>query len=79
LFSVLAMNRDESFARETEPLHYWNDLGIYGGRDMEKGGTWLAINRKGRLYLEWSYFIFKAGSSRLLISKQLVKITFRIH
>ena len=41
------MNRDESFLRETAPLQYWPDLGIYCGRDVMKGGTWLATDKKG--------------------------------
>ena len=43
---VVAANRDESYARpsaapaEIEP-------GIIAGRDLEKGGTWLGLNRNG--------------------------------
>ena len=47
LFSAFAFNRDESFLRETAHLQYWEDLGIYCGRDVKKGGTWLAIDQKG--------------------------------
>lgn len=43
------MNRDESFLRETEFLQYWPDLGIFCGKDVEKGGTWLAIDQKGNI------------------------------
>lgn len=45
-FLVVGANRDESYARrsarpaEVEP-------GIVAGRDLEKGGTWLGINRTG--------------------------------
>lgn len=38
-------NRDEFHERPTQPLHYWNDAPIIGGRDLQAGGSWLAINR----------------------------------
>ena len=45
---VLAANRDESYARHTAPAAVWNDCPpIYGGRDLEHGGTWLGITRSG--------------------------------
>ena len=43
------MNRDEYFFRETAPLQYYPDLGIYYGKDVVKGGTWLAINEMGKI------------------------------
>ncbi len=47
---VLAANRDESYARPTAPAAFWNDYPhIYGGRDLEQGGTWLGITRSGRI------------------------------
>lgn len=45
------MNRDESFHRETAPLQYYPDLGIYCGRDAVKGGTWLATDKRGNIKL----------------------------
>lgn len=40
---VLA-NRDESYARPTEPLRVWDDgSGIAAGRDLERGGTWMGV------------------------------------
>ena len=45
---VLAANRDESYARPTAAAAFWNDHPrIYGGRDLEQGGTWLGITRDG--------------------------------
>lgn len=38
-------NRDEFHARPTQPLHCWNDTPILGGRDLQAGGSWLAVNR----------------------------------
>ncbi len=42
---VLAANRDEYFARPAAPAAWWEHEGtkIFGGRDLEKGGTWLAL------------------------------------
>ncbi|MDR5899611.1 NRDE family protein [Halomonas vilamensis] len=42
-------NRDEFYARPTAGLHAWDDAPITGGRDLEAGGTWLAVNRHGVL------------------------------
>ena len=43
------MNRDESFLRDTAPLQYWPEFEIFCGRDLVKGGTWLAVNKKGMI------------------------------
>jgi uncharacterized protein with NRDE domain len=46
---VVAANRDEFFARPTEPSHWWPDMpALHAGRDREQGGTWLALHRDGR-------------------------------
>jgi uncharacterized protein with NRDE domain len=46
---VVAANRDEFFARATSPADYWPDAPqILGGRDLEKGGTWLGVTTDGR-------------------------------
>lgn len=46
---VVAANRDEFFARRTEPAAYWADNPqILAGRDLQGGGTWLGITRAGR-------------------------------
>ncbi|MCL7929742.1 NRDE family protein [Halomonas llamarensis] len=42
-------NRDEFYVRPTAGLHDWDDAPILGGRDLEAGGTWLAVNRQGVL------------------------------
>ena len=47
---VLAANRDELYTRATAPAAFWHDQPqIYGGRDLEQGGSWLAITRSGRI------------------------------
>jgi uncharacterized protein with NRDE domain len=46
---VVAANRDEFFRRPTAPADYWSDAPqILGGRDLEKGGTWLGVATDGR-------------------------------
>jgi uncharacterized protein with NRDE domain len=47
---VLAANRDERHARPARAAGWWPDRPhIFGGRDLEAGGTWLAVDRGGRL------------------------------
>ena len=43
---VVAANRDELFARPSTPPARLGP-GIAGGRDVEKGGTWLGVTRGG--------------------------------
>jgi uncharacterized protein with NRDE domain len=43
------MNRDESYLRETAPLQYCSNLGIYCGKDAVKGGTWLSADKRGKI------------------------------
>lgn len=46
---VMAANRDEFYARPSLPLAEWEDApGLYAGRDLEAGGTWLGIGPHGR-------------------------------
>lgn len=50
---VVAANRDEFYARPALAAHWWRgddgEADIFGGRDVEAGGTWLAIAGDGRL------------------------------
>jgi uncharacterized protein with NRDE domain len=46
---LLLGNRDEFHARPTAPAQTWEDApAIVGGRDLQAGGSWLAIARSGR-------------------------------
>jgi len=47
---IFAANRDELHARATAPAGWWeDDSAIFGGRDLVAGGSWLAVDRSGRL------------------------------
>ena len=52
---VLASNRDEFFARASQPLAWWRPSAgaapILSGRDLTGGGTWIGLNAAGRLAL----------------------------
>jgi uncharacterized protein with NRDE domain len=53
---VLAANRDEFHARPTREAHWWPDKpDILGGRDLQVGGTWLALHRHGRFATVTNY------------------------
>jgi uncharacterized protein with NRDE domain len=53
---IVAANRDESYARPTTPAAFWSDHpAIMGGRDQEKGGTWLGLRRDGRFAAVTNY------------------------
>ncbi len=47
---ILAGNRDEFHSRPTKDARVWSDHpNIIGGRDLQAGGTWLAVHRNGRI------------------------------
>lgn len=47
---VLAANRDEFHDRPSAALSEWPDApGLFGGRDLRAGGSWLALSAQGRL------------------------------
>lgn len=47
---LLAANRDEFFMRPTQPAAWWDDHPhVFAGRDLQAGGTWLGVDRIGRV------------------------------
>lgn len=47
---VFAANRDELHTRPTAAADWWPEpAAILGGRDLLAGGSWLAVDRRGRL------------------------------
>jgi len=53
---ILAANRDEFHDRPAEALHWWPErTDILAGRDLQAGGTWLAVGRSGRFATVTNY------------------------
>lgn len=53
---VLAANRDEFHVRPTAPARRWDDLpDLFGGRDLQQGGTWLAVAERGAIAAVTNY------------------------
>lgn len=53
---IVAGNRDEFHSRPTQKADWWPDQpNLLGGRDLQAGGTWLAINRGGRFAAVTNY------------------------
>lgn len=52
---IVAANRDEFFARETQSMHLWHDHPIIAGRDLEAGGTWMGVSTQGRIAMVTNY------------------------
>ena len=46
---LLAGNRDEFHARPTAALAPWPGMGLLAGRDLQSGGTWVGLDRRGRV------------------------------
>jgi len=45
---IMAANRDEFRHRPTENMYWWPNIEILAGKDLEAGGTWLALHKNGR-------------------------------
>jgi uncharacterized protein with NRDE domain len=75
---VLAANRDEFYDRPAAPAEFWKENpDILAGRDIQAGGTWLGVSRKGRIamitnYREVSRFDPKAPTRGKLVSDFLI-------
>jgi uncharacterized protein with NRDE domain len=53
---IVAANRDEFYDRPTAPAEFWSDAPqVLAGRDLRAGGTWLGVDRKGRIALVTNY------------------------
>jgi uncharacterized protein with NRDE domain len=51
---LISANRDEFFDRPTAPLHQWKS-GIYAGKDLRGGGTWMGFHPNGKWSLLTNY------------------------
>jgi len=67
---VIASNRDEAYERPTQEAQFWSDAPhILAGRDLDKGGTWMGIDKGGRFgaltnFREGPPSVVEAPSSR---------------
>jgi uncharacterized protein with NRDE domain len=53
---VVAGNRDETYGRPAAAAAFWNDFPlVYGGRDLEMGGTWMGLTTSGRFAAVTNY------------------------
>ena len=61
---IIAANRDEFYKRPTENAHFWNEYpDLLAGKDLEGGGTWLGITKKGRFSAITNYRDMKSIKS----------------
>jgi len=53
---VLVGNRDEFHNRPAEPAHWWSaPEEILAGKDLQAGGSWLGLSRRGRFAVVTNY------------------------
>lgn len=70
---IVAANRDEFHARPTEDAHWWADRpDVLGGRDLQAGGTWLAVQRNGRFATVTNYRDAELPSGKFLSRGHLI-------
>jgi uncharacterized protein with NRDE domain len=70
---ILAGNRDEFHARPTAKADWWADRNdVVGGRDLQAGGTWLALQRGGRFATVTNYRDVEPSSAKFRSRGHLV-------
>ncbi len=53
---ILAANRDEFHGRPADAANWWQDMpDILAGKDLQAGGSWLAVSRSGRFATVTNY------------------------
>ena len=52
---IVLANRDEFFERPTEVASFWDGNKVLAGKDLEAGGSWLGITRKGSMAMITNY------------------------
>ncbi|HCY88122.1 MAG TPA: hypothetical protein DHV36_23500 [Desulfobacteraceae bacterium] len=61
---ILAANRDEFYHRPTRAMGFWGrSPHILAGKDLEAGGTWMGVSRKGRFAALTNYRDLKSIKS----------------
>lgn len=70
---LIAGNRDEFHARPTQGARWWPDRpDVVGGRDLQAGGTWLALHRSGRFATVTNFRDAEATVGKLASRGELV-------
>lgn len=60
---IIVANRDEFYARPSTPMHLWPATNLLAGQDLQAGGTWLGLNRRGQLAMLTNYRDGRTASS----------------
>ena len=69
---ILAANRDEYYERPTKSMHWWEPEKILAGKDLQAGGTWLALSDDGRFAAITNYKELINGKTGLKTRGELV-------
>ena len=69
---ILAANRDEYYERPTKTMHWWEPEGVLAGKDLQAGGTWLAVSDDGRFAAITNYKELTNGGGDLKSRGELV-------
>jgi uncharacterized protein with NRDE domain len=68
---IISANRDEFFDRPTSPLHQW-ETGIYAGKDLKGGGTWMGFHPTGKWALITNFRDFSRKTQGVISRGKLV-------
>ena len=71
---ILLGNRDEDHQRPTVAADWWPEASeVFGGRDLQAGGSWLGVSRSGRLAVVTNNPLRAPGPARPRSRGALVK------
>lgn len=76
---ILSANRDEFLNRPALALHPWSDIeGVYAGKDLSLGGTWLGVHKNGRFAALTNHRDMRIEGPKLPISRGNLVLDFLI-
>lgn len=52
---IFLSNRDEFYQRPTQKMHWWEGDHILAGKDLQAGGTWMAIHKNKKIAAVTNY------------------------
>jgi uncharacterized protein with NRDE domain len=74
---ILSANRDEFLHRPAQPLQPWPDAeGVYAGKDLSQGGSWLGIHKNGRFAALTNHRDMRSESPKNPISRGSLVLDF---